>query len=227
MAIVSEKTGHSRNQFRPESSVCISGNTPGILTRIYDAQIRLCIYKRAVNADVKEYAIFLQNTFHDFQLTQILSLHELNELLSASLPQHRCRRDFFEDVCTVTEMYACLFGLRQIGFRLHVLNKTMCPRFHTDKVPCRLITTYQGPATEWLPNQVVNREKLGAGSDGKPDWQSGLFNNPNDIQQLDCGEVALLKGERWEGNENAGLVHRSPAMLAGDSRVLLTLDFAN
>ena len=227
MEIVSAKTGHSRNQFCPESSVCISGNTPEILTRIYDAQIRLCIYKRAVSTNVKEYAVFLQNTFHDFQLTQILSLHKLSELLSVSLPQHRCRQDFLEDVFTVAEMYACLFGLRQIGFRLHVLNKTMCPRFHTDKVPCRLITTYQGPATEWLPHQVVNREKLGAGSDGKPDWQSGLFNNPNDIQQLGCGEVALFKGELWEGNENAGLVHRSPEMLAGDSRVLLTLDFSN
>ncbi|WP_428354217.1 DUF1826 domain-containing protein [Methyloprofundus sp.] len=38
---------------------------------------------------------------------------------------------------------------------------------------------------------------------------------------------ALLKGERWEGNENAGLVHRSPAINEGERRLLLTLDFMN
>ncbi|HNP25192.1 MAG TPA: DUF1826 domain-containing protein [Nitrosomonas sp.] len=227
MEIVSAKTGHSMSQLRPESSVCISGNAPEILTRIYDTYIKLCIYKRAISTNVKEYVIFLQNSFHDFQLTQIVSLHELNGLLCASLPQHQYRQDFLEDVFTVTEMYACLFGLGQVGFRLCVLNKTMCPRFHTDKVLCRLVTTYQGVATEWLPYQVVNREKLSAGSDGQPDRQSGLFNNQHDIQQLSCGDVALLKGELWEGNENAGLVHRSPAMLAGESRLLLTLDFSN
>jgi hypothetical protein len=36
-----------------------------------------------------------------------------------------------------------------------------------------------------------------------------------------------LKGERWEGNENAGLVHRSPVLLSGERRLILTLDFSS
>jgi len=103
----------------------------------------------------------------------------------------------------------------------------MCPKFHVDKVPCRLVTTYQGAATEWLPHQAVNREKLGAGSNGKADSESGLYKNQNDIQQLNCGEVALLKGESWQGNENAGLVHRSPSLAVDEHRLLLTLDFSD
>jgi len=39
-------------------------------------------------------------------------------------------------------------------------------------------------------------------------------------------DVALLKGELWEGNEKAGLVHRSPAVPADHRRLLLTLDFS-
>lgn len=40
-----------------------------------------------------------------------------------------------------------------------------------------------------------------------------------------CGEVALMKGERWQGNEGRGLVHRSPALSAGQRRLILTLDW--
>jgi len=39
------------------------------------------------------------------------------------------------------------------------------------------------------------------------------------------GDVALLKGELWEGNEGAGMVHRSPSMNPGDRRLLLSFDF--
>ena len=102
----------------------------------------------------------------------------------------------------------------------------MCPRFHVDKVPCRLATTYSGNATEWLPHDRVDRSKLGPGSSGKPDAKSGLYSRNDDIQQLEIGDVALLKGESWIGNEEAGLVHRSPGLRAGTSRLLLTLDFA-
>ena len=101
----------------------------------------------------------------------------------------------------------------------------MCPRFHVDRVPCRLVTTYAGKATQWLAHDRVDRSKLGPGSEGKPDAESGLYTNVEDIQQLQQGDVALLKGECWEGNEGAGLVHRSPQLTAGTGRLLLTLDF--
>ncbi len=87
-----------------------------------------------------------------------------------------------------------------------------------------MVTTFQGSATEWLPHKVVDRSKLGHGSKGIPDEESGLFRNSGDIQQLNTGDVALLKGELWEDNEGAGLVHRSPSLMTGEQRLLLTLD---
>jgi len=100
----------------------------------------------------------------------------------------------------------------------------MCPKFHVDRVPCRLVTTYSGTATQWLPHQSVDRTKLGTGSNGKSDEVSGLYHR-NDMRQLSVGDVALLKGESWSGNEGAGLVHRSPGLADGEKRLLLTLDF--
>ena len=135
--------------------------------------------------------------------------------------------EFSLDVAELVDMFCCLFGRKKAGLRLAALDSAMCPRFHVDNVPCRLVTTYHGPSTQWLPHACVNRSKLGAGNQGKPDTESGLYHDPSEIQQLGIGDVALLKGEHWEGNENAGLVHRSPEVLAGERRLLLSLDIVD
>ena len=49
--------------------------------------------------------------------------------------------------------------------------------------------------------------------------------DPAHIRHLACGDVALLKGEKWLGNEGAGLVHRSPSQGNGERRLILTLDW--
>ncbi len=135
--------------------------------------------------------------------------------------------ELVDDVAELVDMFCYLFGLRRAGLRLATLNRAMCPRFHVDRVLCRLVTTYHGVATEWLPHEAVDRSKLGLGSNGQSDLDSGLFTNQDDIRRLTCGDVALLKGELWAGNENAGLVHRSPAVPAGENRLLLTVDVSD
>ncbi|NOH78631.1 DUF1826 domain-containing protein [Vibrio sp. RE86] len=129
------------------------------------------------------------------------------------------------DIAQLVDMFCCLFDLDSAGVRLATLNGAMCPRFHVDHVPCRLVTTYQGIATQWLPNTALDRSKLGKGSNGLPDSSSGLYQQDSDIKQLSSGDVALLKGTRWEGNEETGLVHRSPNNVANEPRLLLTMDF--
>jgi hypothetical protein len=74
---------------------------------------------------------------------------------------------------------------------------------------------------------VADRSKLGTGNQGKPDELSGLFENASDIKQLNCGDVALLKGEIWDKNQGAGLIHRSPKLPNNLRRLLLTIDFIN
>ena len=124
------------------------------------------------------------------------------------------------------EMYACLFELDEVGVRLQVLDRAMCPRFHTDKLGCRLVSTYLGPGTEWLHNRDVDRSKLGAGNMGLSDEESGLFSRPECIQQVNSGDIVLLKGDGWYGNDGLGAVHRSPAISGGEKRIIVTMDFA-
>lgn len=200
------------------TQISLSGDTPDVLTQIFDTQIKLCIFKRAMNTDVQEYSAFLQQAFQDFRITQVMSLCQSGDLLNELLPQHHCRQNFIEDILTVANMFADLFDLEQVGFRLCVLNKAMCPRFHTDKVPCRLITTYSGKGTEWLDSRTVKPEMPGISHD-EPVYTEL-------VRQLEAGDVALFKGDAWDDNDGFGVVHRSPVLSADETRLLLTLDFS-
>lgn len=186
----------------------VAGHEPGVLARIYDKDIQMSVFRRSLEIEVQQYANFLQREQIGFQLTQCVSLHQAESLLEASLPQHDTKHHFIQDVSSIVDMFACLFELETIGLRLHVLNKTMCPRFHVDQVPCRLITTYAGQGTEWLARN----------DDLSPQTDS--------VHTLLTGEVALLKGKAWAANQDQGAIHRSPSLPPQKSRVLLTLDWA-
>jgi hypothetical protein len=124
---------------------------------------------------------------------------------------------FIADLQWLVSAFACLLGARRVGLRLRVLDKAMCPRFHVDHVPVRLITTYAGIGSQWLKEGVMDREQLGQANAEPQDMAQ--------IQQLQSGDVALLKGEKWHGNEGFGLIHRSPQPALGERRLLLTLDW--
>jgi hypothetical protein len=218
MEVASAINGHVAHHLRYAPQISLSGDAPDILTRIFDTQIKLCIYKRAMNTGVQEYVAFLQQIYQDLRITQAMSLNQSVGLLSESLPQHRCRQYFIDDVLMVTEMFVDLFGLEQVGFRLCMLNKAMCPRFHTDKVPCRLITTYSGKGTEWLDSRSVSPEMLEVYNE-KPACTDF-------VRRLSPGDISLFKGDAWSENSDPGVVHRSPALNADETRLLLTLDFS-
>lgn len=205
---------------------CIAGDQATVLSDIYQDHCNIVVWQRNLAKELDQsVAKFLASNSH-FQTSMTLSPQDAFTPIHKALGASGLTAVLSSNIAELVDMFCCLFDLGQAGLRLTALDKAMCPRFHVDQVPCRLVTTYQGAATEWLPHNRVNRCKLGHGSEGKPDDRSGLFADANDIRQLSAGDVALLKGERWEGNEGAGLVHRSPALLSGERRLLLTLDIS-
>lgn len=113
-----------------------------------------------------------------------------------------------------------------VGLRLEVLHNAMCPRFHVDRTGIRMTCTYLGPGTEWIDDVQVDRTRLGAGANGLPDTQSGLFTtDETSIEAASCFDVVLLKGTLWQGNTAQGAIHRSPATTPSDNpRILLVID---
>ena len=200
----------------------VQGDTPKALTGILDDGVNLALWQRQLPAHITDFGRLL------------LSLNEpLAESLSLEMPGEDAEPNlhglasgfsdlegyegFIADVSWLVSAFACLLGAQRIGLRLRVLDTAMCPRFHVDHVPVRLITTYAGIGSQWLKEGAMDRRQL-----GKPEAE------PQDeslIQQISSGEVALLKGEKWHGNEGFGLIHRSPQPASGERRLILTLDW--
>lgn len=195
-----------------------------ILTDIYSPNQNIAIWKRTLPAEVVEAVDEMLCVRKALALVKCVSPANAAEYIQDKLSGYDCAEALSEDIALIVDMFCCLFDVEEAGLRLTMLDSAMCPKFHVDQIPCRLVTTYKGIATQWLDNKDIDRSKLGRASVGIADYLSGLFINDLAIQQMCAGDVALLKGSGWEGNESMGLVHRSPALAFNERRLLLTLD---
>ena len=201
------------------------GSDVGALTDIYRDDTNITVWKRPLPDELLSSVDAFIRTAVLKKAVLAVTAKDTHEVLVSAFGEEQISHTLSDDIAQLVDMFCCLFDLKRAGLRLTIMDSAMCPKFHVDKIPCRLVCTYHGIATEWLPNHLIDRTKLGAGSLGETDEESGLFNNTNTIQRLSRGDVALIKGEYWEGNEGAGLVHRSPPIASGANRLLLTLDF--
>ncbi|MEM1114696.1 MAG: DUF1826 domain-containing protein [Pseudomonadota bacterium] len=194
-----------------------------VLASIYDRKINLAVWQRrlADELDREVDALFLIGKPRPFTLT--VHSQGVLEALSAEgdIPADS---QLARDIAGLAGRFCRLFDRDRLGLRVTVLEHAMCPRFHVDNVICRMLTTYGSVGTEWLPNDAVDRSKLGRGNLGKPDHESGIYRCASHIQGLLPGYVACLKGERWQGNRGRGLVHRSPELPENGRRLVLSLD---
>lgn len=197
---------------------------PEILADIYRNDVNMAIWQSHLSPSVID------------QTEQLLSQTEWLNIVIAATPNdvkdqllNNCelvnKQSLCEYIQTLLDMFCTLFDLKRAGLRLAILDQAMCPKFHVDQIPCRLVSTISGPATQWLYHQDADYSKLGASSAGKSDEQSGVYAKQTLIQNLTAGDVALLKGSGWQGNEMSGLIHRSPEQKTAQRRLVLTLDF--
>lgn len=193
-----------------------------VLSEVLREEINLAVWQRQLPTQISDFASALLAEGAPIGHSIVLELANpestpnLSGLVDgySDLPGQAA---FVQDVSWLVSAFACLFDAKRIGLRLRILDKAMCPRFHVDHVPVRLITCYAGLGSEWLEEGVMARRHLG-----------DPVAEPSDatlIQRATSGHVLLAKGEKWIGNEGGGLIHRSPQPPAGERRLLLTLDW--
>ncbi|MGY6214572.1 DUF1826 domain-containing protein [Methylolobus aquaticus] len=207
----------------------VHSKDPADLSRIYDPDVNLCIIERQPPPEVDRFVrgLLAQATPIEVARTIRFESFDGRDLLPEALRDPGAGGEAWRrDVIWLTALFCDLFEAESVGLRLRTLDRPMCPRFHTDFVPARLICAYGGPGTQWLPEDAVDRRRLGSRSGGLPDAESGLIRCNDAVEEVPPYAIALLKGERWEGNEGRGAVHRSPQHAAGEPvpRLLLTLD---
>ena len=203
------------------------GPEPAIFTSIYQPEINISVWQNAMPASVMAEANQLLAQAANVKMVMTTDPENVVDNLVEQCHELSATPELCQHIALLVDMFCTLFELERVGLRLTHLTHAMCPKFHVDKVPCRLVATFTGNATQWLPNESVDRSKLGFGSQGLPDHSSGIIRDLSQINQLNAGDIALLKGESWYDNEGGGLVHRSPELVNNEQRLLLTLDFSD
>ena len=197
------------------------------ISNIFNREINISIWKRNLNSNTLHASEILLKRNSDLQFSELVNKNFSIDFLVDKISADEKLICFYEDIQYLTKLFCELFDIKDAWLRIEAIDKPMCPRFHADYLKCRLVTTYYGPATQWLPNSLVNRNKLGQGNNGLADDISGLFSKKSDIENLDIGDIGLLKGEAWVNNEGLGLVHRSPHTDSDYKRLYVTIDFGD
>ncbi|MCQ4160707.1 DUF1826 domain-containing protein [Roseomonas sp. GC11] len=118
------------------------------------------------------------------------------------------------DMLALSLLFCGIAGREGLRIRLEALAGDGCRFFHADAVGLRLLCTYHGAGTQWLP--------LPGGARAARALDPATCPAP---EQAAPGTVLLMKGEGHPGHAGRGLIHRSPPAPPGaGARLLLCLD---
>lgn len=109
-----------------------------------------------------------------------------------------------EDIVALAQRFAALMEIDEVRVRLEVITGNACKKVHADHTDVRLICTYAGQGTEYMPH-----------GDGDGDCS---------LEQVPTGWVGLFKGRTFHP-DHLPARHRSPPIAGtGESRLLLVID---
>ena len=186
----------------------------GDLASIYKDQIGLSIWTPPASEDREIYAKQLASK--NFQFKQVLKADEAYECLD-DLPNYPGVYKMRKWIAELIDIFATLFGLEQVGLRISSRNAPMCPRFHIDHVPVRLIHSLYGDSCQWAYDPVFLQ------TENKTNECLNVLEQTAQIRQAPPGSVVIMKGTKWKEGIPP-VIHRSP--MHKEARVVMTLDFA-
>lgn len=130
--------------------------------------------------------------------------------LVSELPEGPARDWVARDVERWGRRVAELTGVPRFHASFSQVIDDKCRKFHVDYVGLRLLVTYAGPGTEIAPDEIVNRTALDEPAHCYIEANEAILRDVSQVVHADVGDVVLLKGDRWPGNEGKAAVHRSP-----------------
>jgi hypothetical protein len=201
----------------PQSVVCI-GRSADVLDDIARPGVELAAWQRSPDPAWAEWLASMPA--HDWPTCRLEAMPDdaaraLNAHFDAcGTPSGEPRDAFVADIAGLVSRFAALAATRSVRMRLDVVTGDACRRWHRDCVPLRMICTYRGPGTQWVP------PASGAAALARPD------DDAPQAMAFDASDVALFKGCGWPGQvHDGGIVHRSPRIDGtGITRLVLVLD---
>ena len=217
MVIIKKSKSNIRPEDKPTEAV-VSSRTCSDLTEIYKDRVCLCIWENQEVDKLEHYSGFLASI--GFQLKKVLSLDSISEGLEV-LPLAPGYKEMKKWVVDLVEVFTDLFDSRYVGLRIAGHNTPMCPKFHVDHVPIRLIQALSGPGCDWFDDPKYFSVSESKELELKQWIDRAQCSSNNMISQAPSGSVVIMKGTKWK-RDTTPVIHRSPKHEI--PRLVLTLD---
>jgi len=201
--------------------------TPDGLDGILTAGINVAIWRRHLSLPL---ASWLEGVAlaRPFAVQTLLEARAPRwEPLLAPLPADPQRAELQRDLQLLFQRFVGLTHAQEVRASFAVVSTNSCGKFHVDYVGLRLLCTYAGPGTEWVPEPAVNRAAMNQPWDDLVTINRAIVPDARRVRRTRPGQVLLLKGAKFPGNAAHGAVHRSaPIEHRGSRRVVLVFNEA-
>ena len=154
------------------------------------------------------------------EIFQSNSLEDIEFMLNRIIPSKLKNNNFFyfwlKDMANITSVFSQIIKEKSICLALETSRG--CKRYHIDNVPMRLLVTYYGRGTEWLPSDAADYDAYYSGKNNKK-----ILINSAKKKFLKKWDIAIFKGQKHKSNER-GILHRTPDSALNKISLLMRLD---
>jgi len=192
------------------------GSDDNVLQDIHLASKNIAVYQRNVERLNEELSRIAEQPIEcraSGTVAEILAI--LSDYFDTQLPEYPL---LLGDISRLLELFERTTESSSFRLLLTTVSTNMCRKFHTDVNDLRLLCTYIGPGTLWLPNEAVNLKALQRRGEHQE-----IVRDQGQIQQVRTGHVVILKGALYP--DANPILHRSPDIeKQGEKRILLRID---
>ena len=154
------------------------------------------------------------------EIYQSNSLEDIESMLNRIIPSKLKNNNFFyfwlKDMANITSVFSQIIKEKSICLALETSRG--CKRYHIDNVPMRLLVTYYGRGTEWLPSDAADYDAYYSGKNNKK-----ILINSAKKKFLKKWDIAIFKGQKYKTNKR-GILHRTPDSALNKISLLMRLD---
>jgi hypothetical protein len=195
-------------------SGALTSELPSVLRRWQEPDCRLALWCRSLAPKIVE--ALDRATFAEFSSIRFTAASdEVGRKLSSGLLQDSfgataLSAALAQDMAQLVSLFVNMTGAQEVDVRLEAVRDDACRRFHEDSTLARLVTTYVGPGTVWVPAKQAD-EALRLQED---------YSGP--LHEMPRFAVGMFGGAQARGG---GLVHRSPRIAAtGSTRLFFCVN---
>jgi len=138
----------------------------------------------------------------------------LDEKISCSIINNIFYTNWLKDMSNVCNIFCDIMESNTISFSLGTSRG--CTRYHIDNVPIRLLVTYFGQGTEWLPFNAANYKAYFKGQKNE-----SIIKKTTERKFIKTWDIAAFRG----GTE--GILHRTPDSALKSPSLQMRLDHSS